>query len=94
MLFVNMICDLWLVGRVIVLRDYSYCISFKVINGASELSHAYVNWNACRYIGRYAECMLIIFGHISRRFLWNVHCKLYILYTLYKVDGILVKFHR
>ena len=67
MLFVNVICDLWLVGRVIVLRDYSYCISFKVINGMSELSHAYVNWNACRYIGRYAECMLIIFGHISRR---------------------------
>ena len=65
MLFVNVICDLWLVGRVIVLRDYSYCISFKVINGTSELSHAYVNWNACRYIGRYVECMLIIFGHIS-----------------------------
>ena len=52
MLFVNVTCDLWLVGRVIVLRDYSYCISFKVINGMSELSHAYVNWNACRYIGR------------------------------------------
>ena len=94
MLFVNMTCDLWPVGRVIVLRDYLYCMSYKVINGTSELGHAYVNWNACRYIGRYIECMLIIFGHISCCFCENVHCKLYVLHTLYKVDGILVEFHR